>query len=147
MSSNEKYRLGTLSLHAGQEVDPTTQSRAVPIYATTSYVFKDTDQAANLFALKEFGNIYTRLTNPTNDVLEKRLAALDGGAGGLVFSSGSAAITAALLTLTQSGQNSIASTSIYGGTYALFSQAFAKLGVEVRFFDARKPEMLDRLVD
>ena len=90
------YRLGTLALHAGQEPDPTTNARAVPIYATTSYVFNDTDHAANLFALKEFGNIYTRLMNPTNDGVEKRLAAMDGGASGLAFASGQAAITAAV---------------------------------------------------
>src|SRR3989337_4063551 len=97
-----KPHLGTLALHAGQEPDPTTTARAVPIYATSSYVFKSTDHAANLFALKEFGNIYSRLMNPTNDVLEKRLAALDGGAAGLAFSSGQAAITAAILTICHS---------------------------------------------
>lgn len=147
MSNNAKYRLGTLSLHAGQEVDPTTQSRAVPIYATTSYVFKDTEHAANLFALKEFGNIYTRLMNPTNDVLEKRLAALDGGAAGLVFASGQAAITAALLTIVHSGQNFISSKSLYGGTWTLFTQTFKKLGIEVRFFDMDKPEQIAKLAD
>jgi O-acetylhomoserine (thiol)-lyase len=147
MSNNGKYRLGTLSLHAGQEVDPATQARAVPIYATTSYVFKDTDQAANLFALKEFGNIYSRLMNPTNDVLEKRLAALDGGAAGLAFASGQAAITAALLTIVHSGQNFISSKSLYGGTWTLFTQTLKKLGVEVRFFDMDKPEQIAKLAD
>jgi O-acetylhomoserine (thiol)-lyase len=136
-----------LSLHAGQEVDPTTQSRAVPIYATTSYVFKDTDQAANLFALKEFGNIYSRLMNPTNDVLEKRLTALDGGAAALAFASGQAAITAALLTIVHSGQNFISSKSLYGGTWTLFTQTLKKLGIEVRFFDMDKPEQIAKLVD
>ena len=97
MSNEQQYKLGTLALHAGQEADPTTNACAVPIYATSSYVFRSTEQAANLFALKEFGNIYSRLTNPTNDVLEKRLAALDGGAAGLAFASGQAAITAAIL--------------------------------------------------
>jgi O-acetylhomoserine (thiol)-lyase len=145
MSTN--YRLATLALHAGQVVDPTTNSRAVPIYATSSYVFKDTDQAANLFALKEFGNIYTRLMNPTNDVLEKRLAALDGGAAGLVFASGMAAITAAILTITHSGQNFISSTSLYGGTWTLFTQTFKNLGIEVRFFDPTRPQDIDKLVD
>ncbi|MGD0076805.1 MAG: PLP-dependent transferase, partial [Candidatus Binataceae bacterium] len=101
------YRLGTLALHAGQQADPVTNARAVPIYATSSYLFNDTEHAANLFALKEFGNIYTRLMNPTNDVLEKRLAALDGGAAGLAFASGQAAITAAILTIAHSGQNII----------------------------------------
>ena len=115
-------------------------SRAVPIYATTSYVFNDTDHAANLFALKEFGNIYSRLMNPTNDVLEKRLAALDGGAAGLAFASGQAAITAAILTICHAGQNFISSTSLYGGTWTLFTQTFKKLGIEVRFFDPDQPE-------
>ena len=145
--SNTNYRLGTLALHAGQEPDPTTTARAVPIYATTSYVFKDTDHAANLFALKEFGNIYSRLMNPTCDVLEKRLAAMDGGAAGLVFASGMAAITAAILTITHSGQNFISSTSLYGGTWTLFTQTFRKLGIEVRFFDPDHPEEIKKLVD
>ena len=148
MSNNTPtYKLATQALHAGQEPDPTTGSRAVPIYATTSYVFKDTDHAANLFALKEFGNIYSRLMNPTNDVLEKRLAALDGGAAGLAFASGQAAITASLLTIVHAGQNFISATSLYGGTWTLFTQTFPKLGVEVRFFDPLKPESLSKLVD
>lgn len=139
--------LGTLSLHAGQTPDPSTLSRAVPIYATTSYVFKDTDHAANLFALKEFGNIYSRLMNPTNDVLENRLAALDGGAAALAFASGQAAITAALLTIVHAGQNFVSATSLYGGTWTLFTQTFTKLGIEVRFFDPNKPEDINKLVD
>src|SRR5512139_2427127 len=147
MSDERKYRLGTLALHAGQEPDPTTMARAVPIYATSSYVFKDTDHAANLFALKEFGNIYSRLMNPTNDVLEKRLTALDGGIGGLDFASGQAAITAAILTITHSGHNFISSTSLYGGTWTLFTQTFKKLGIEVRFFDPDHPEKIAELVD
>ncbi len=148
MSEQEAgYRLGTKALHAGQEVDPTTTARAVPIYATTSYVFNDTDHAADLFALKEFGNIYTRLMNPTNDVLEKRLAAMDGGVGGLAFASGQAAITAAVLTITHSGQNLISSTSLYGGTWTLYTQTFKKLGVEVRFFDPDHPEQIAQLAD
>jgi O-acetylhomoserine (thiol)-lyase len=145
--SKDKPRFGTLALHAGQEPEPTTMARAVPIYATTSFVFKDTDHAANLFALREFGNIYTRLMNPTTDVLEKRLAALDGGAAGLAFASGQAAITASLLTIVHAGQNFISATSLYGGTWTLFTQTFAKLGVEVRFFDSKKPETLSKLVD
>jgi O-acetylhomoserine (thiol)-lyase len=139
--------LGTLALHAGQEVDPATTARAVPIYATTSYVFKSPEHAANLFGLREFGNIYTRLMNPTNDVLEKRLAALDGGAAGLVFASGQAAITASLLTIVHSGQNFLSATSLYGGTWTLFTQTFQKLGIEVRFFDPAKPETIGKLVD
>ena len=147
MTKEKKQGLGTLALHAGQVVDPTTTARAVPIYATTSYVFKDTDHAANLFALKEFGNIYTRLMNPTNDVLEKRLAAMDGGVGGLAFASGQAAITAAVLTICHAGQNFISATSLYGGTWTLFTQTFKKLGVEARFFDPDHPEEIARLAD
>ncbi|OHB63865.1 MAG: O-acetylhomoserine aminocarboxypropyltransferase [Planctomycetes bacterium RBG_13_62_9] len=143
----DQYRLATQALHAGQVDDPTTHARAVPIYATSSYNFTSTDHAANLFALKEFGNIYSRLMNPTNDVLEKRLAALDGGAGGLAFASGQAAITAAILTITHSGQNIVSATSLYGGTWTLFTQTFKKLGVEVRFFDPDHPEQIASLAD
>src|SRR5208282_5752622 len=145
--SNSNYRLGTLALHAGQQKDPATNARAVPIYATSSYLFNDTEHAASLFALKEFGNIYSRLMNPTNDVLEKRLAALEGGAAGLAFASGQAAINAAILTIAHSGQNIISATSLYGGTWTLFTQTFKQLGVEVRFFDPGKPEEISRLVD
>ena len=141
------YKLGTLALHAGQVPDPTTTARAVPIYSTTSYVFHDTEHAANLFGLREFGNIYTRLMNPTTDVLEKRLAALDGGAAGLAFASGQAAITASLLTIVHAGQNFISATSLYGGTWTLFTQTLSKLGIQVRFFDPSKPESLSKLVD
>src|SRR5512137_1897007 len=140
----KKLRVESILLHGGQEPDPTTGSRAVPIYQTTSYQFKSTEHAANLFGLKEFGNIYTRLMNPTTDVLEKRLAALDGGAAGLAFASGQAAITAALLTIVHAGQNFISATSLYGGTWTLFTQTFPKLGVEVRFFDPSKPETLSK---
>jgi O-acetylhomoserine (thiol)-lyase len=147
MSTDKPLGLGTLALHAGQTPDPATTARAVPIYATTSFVFNDTDHAANLFALKEFGNIYTRLMNPTTDVLEKRLAALEGGAAGLAFASGQAAITAALLTIVHSGQNFISATSLYGGTWTLFTQTLAKLGIEVRFFDPKHPEQIKDLAD
>jgi len=148
MSDQErKYRLGTLALHAGQVDDPTTHARAVPIYATVAYNFRSPEHAANLFALKEFGNIYSRLMNPTNDVLEKRLAALDGGAAGLALASGLAAITAAVLTITHAGQNFVSSTSLYGGTWTLFTQTFKKLGVEVRFFDPDHPQEIGKLVD
>jgi O-acetylhomoserine (thiol)-lyase len=139
--------LGTLAVHAGQEKDPATNARAVPIYATASYVFDSTEHAANLFALTEFGNIYSRLMNPTNDVLEKRLAALDGGAAGLAFASGQAAITAALLTIVHSGQNFLSATSLYGGTWTLFTQTLPKLGIEVRFFDPHQPEKIKELAD
>jgi O-acetylhomoserine (thiol)-lyase len=138
---------GTLALHAGQEPDPATGARAVPIFSTTSYVFHDTDHAANLFALKEFGFIYSRIMNPTCDVLEKRMAALEGGAAALAFASGQAAITAAILTIAHSGQNIISSTSLYGGTWTLFTQTLKKLGIEVRFFDPDRPEEIGPLVD
>ncbi len=147
MSNEANYKLGTLALHAGQEPDPTTGARAVPIYATTSYNFKDTDHAANLFALKEFGNIYSRLMNPTCDVLEKRLAALDGGAAGLAFASGMAAISAAILTITHPGQNIVSTKTLYGGTVTLFTQTLKKMNIEVRFFDSDKPEQINDLVD
>jgi O-acetylhomoserine (thiol)-lyase len=146
-NSQRKPGLGTLALHAGQAPDPATTARAVPIYATSSYVFKSADHAADLFGLREFGNIYSRLMNPTNDVLEKRLAALDGGIGGLAFASGQAAITAAILTITHSGQNFLSATSLYGGTWTLFTQTLKKLGIEVRFFDPDHPEQIDELAD
>jgi len=142
-----KPGIGTLALHAGQEPDPTTTACAVPIYATSSYVFHDAAHAADLFGLREFGNIYSRLTNPTNDVLEKRLAALDGGVGALAFASGAAAITAAVLTITHAGQNLISATSLYGGTWALFTQTLKKLGIGVRFFNPGHPEEIDKLAD
>jgi O-acetylhomoserine (thiol)-lyase len=147
MTKPPTYKLGTQALHAGQEPDPTTHSRAVPIYATSSYVFESTEHAANLFALKEFGNIYSRLMNPTVDVLEKRLAALDGGAAGLAFASGQAAITASILTICHAGQNFISANSLYGGTWTLFTQTLRQLGIEVRFFDPHKPESIHELVD
>jgi O-acetylhomoserine (thiol)-lyase len=145
--TQKKPGLGTLALHAGQEPDPTTGARAVPIYATTSYVFKSADHAADLFGLREFGNIYSRIMNPTNDVLEKRLAALDGGIAALAFASGQAAITAAILTIVHSGQNFISATSLYGGTWTLFTQTLKNLGIEVRFFDPDHPEQIAKLTD
>lgn len=145
---NASLGLGTLALHAGQEGgDPATNARAVPIYATTSYLFNDTEHAANLFGLKEFGNIYSRLMNPTCDALEKRLAALDGGALGLTFASGMAAITASIMTICHSGQNFVSSTSLYGGTWTLFAHTLKDMGVEVRFFDPSEPEKISELVD
>lgn len=130
----------TLAVHAGQEVDPTTLSRAVPLYQTTSYAFKDTDHAADLFALKEFGNIYTRLMNPTTDVFEKRVAALEGGAGALATASGQAAITYAILNIAGAGDEIVSATSLYGGTHNLFSTTLNKLGIKVRFVDSSEPE-------
>lgn len=147
MSDTPSYRPGTLALHAGQSPDSATNSRAVPIYATSSYTFDDTDHAARLFGLTELGNIYSRLMNPTVDVLEKRLAALDGGVTGLCFASGQAAITAAVLTLAHAGQNIVSSTSLYGGTWTLFTQTLKQMGIEVRFFDPDKPEQIHELTD
>ncbi len=130
----------TLSLHAGQEADPTTGSRAVPIYQTTSYVFKDTEHAANLFGLREFGNIYSRLMNPTNDVVEKRIAALEGGVAALATSSGMAAIFLSIHTIASAGDHIVASASLYGGTDTLFRHTFPRIGIEVTFLDDITPE-------
>ncbi|MBN1509234.1 MAG: homocysteine synthase [Sedimentisphaerales bacterium] len=142
----EMYHIETLALHAGQTVDSDTLSRAVPIYQTTSYCFKDTDHAARLFALQEFGNIYTRLMNPTTDVLEKRLAALEGGVGGLALSSGQSAIYVSIFNICGAGGHVVASNSLYGGTVTLFSQTFPKLGIEVTFVDPKEPENFGKAV-
>lgn len=131
--SKKKWNLETIALHGGQEPDPTTGSRAVPIYQTTSYVFKNTEHAANLFALKEFGNIYTRLMNPTTDVLEKRVAELEGGAGALAVASGQSAITLSILNIAQAGDEIVSADNLYGGTYTLFRYTFKKLGIKVNF--------------
>ena len=142
------FGLGTLALHAGQEPDPTTGARAVPIYQTTSFVFHDADHAARLFALEEFGNIYTRIMNPTTDVFEKRIAALEGGVAALATASGSAAITLAVLNITKTGQNFISSHTLYGGTHNLFAHTFHDLGIEARFVDASTPQnFADRIDD
>jgi len=143
----DSLSLDTLALHAGQEVDPTTGSRAVPIYQTTSYVFHDHEHAANLFALNEFGNIYSRIMNPTVDVFEKRVAALEGGVLGLGFASGSAAITAACLNICRNGQNFVSSKSLYGGTYNLFAHTFHDFGIEARFVDASDPANIAAAID
>jgi O-acetylhomoserine (thiol)-lyase len=135
MATNN-YKLGTLALHAGQVPDPTTGSRTVPIYQTTSYVFRDTDHAANLFGLKELGNIYTRIMNPTTDVFEQRIAAIEGGTGALGVASGSAAITYALLAITRVGDEFVSGNNLYGGTYELFNYTFPKLGRKVTFVDS-----------
>jgi O-acetylhomoserine (thiol)-lyase len=136
MAEAKKQHLATLSVHAGQEPDPTTGARAVPIYQTTSYVFQDADHAARLFALQEFGNVYTRLMNPTTDVFEKRVAALEGGAAGLATASGQAAETLAITTLAGAGDEIVSTTSLYGGTYNLFHYTLPRLGITVRFVDA-----------
>jgi O-acetylhomoserine (thiol)-lyase len=139
--SDKKFGLGTLAVHAGQETpDPTTGSSVVPIYQTSSYVFKSTEHAANLFALKEFGNIYSRIMNPTNDAFEKRIAALEGGSGALAVASGQAAISLALLAITQVGDEIVSANNLYGGTYELFHYTFPKLGRKVKFVDSTRPE-------
>jgi O-acetylhomoserine/O-acetylserine sulfhydrylase len=140
-------RFETLQLHAGQEIDPTTRSRAVPIYQTTSYTFKDSAHGANLFALKEFGNIYTRIQNPTTDVFEKRIAALEGGVAALAVGSGQAAQFIALNNILQAGDNFVSTSFLYGGTYNQFKVAFKRLGVEARFAEGDKPEAFEKLID
>lgn len=141
MSNDKKdFAFETLAVHAGQEIDPTTLSRAVPLYQTTSYGFRDSEHAANLFSLQEFGNIYTRITNPTTDVFEKRIAALEGGAGALATASGQAAITFSILNIAGSGDEIVSSSSLYGGTYNLFSNTLKKLGITVHFVDSTDPE-------
>jgi O-acetylhomoserine (thiol)-lyase len=146
MNKEAQYHLETLALHAGQKVDSDTLSRAVPVYQTTSYCFKSTEHAANLFALKEFGNIYTRLMNPTTDVLEKRLAAMEGGVGGLALSSGQSAIYVSIFNICGAGGHIVSSNSLYGGTVTLFNQTFKKLGIDVTFVDPKKPENFAKAV-
>lgn len=141
------YAFNTNCLHAGQEPDPTTNARAVPLYQTTSYVFNDTDHAANLFALAEFGNIYTRLMNPTTDVLEKRLAALEGGSGALATASGQAAETLAILNIASTGDNIVSGTSLYGGTYNLFHYTLPKMGINVKFVNQDDPDAFRTAID
>ena len=150
MESNgkeRKYRFETLQLHAGQHADPATNARAVPIYQTTSYTFNDAGHAANLFALKEFGNIYTRIMNPTNGVFEERVAALEGGAAALATSSGQAAQFIAISTLAQAGENIVSTSLLYGGTYNQFKVTLPRLGIQVKFVDGDKPEDFARLID
>ncbi|AST58303.1 O-acetylhomoserine aminocarboxypropyltransferase [Thermoanaerobacterium thermosaccharolyticum] len=140
MSEERKLKFDTLQVHAGQKPDPTTGSRAVPIYQTTSYVFKDTDQAAALFNLKEAGNIYTRIMNPTNDVFEQRIAALEGGVGAVATASGAAAITYSILNIAGAGDEIVSASTLYGGTYNLFALTLPKLGIKTTFVDPDDPE-------
>ena len=142
-----EHRFETLQLHAGQTADPATGARAVPIYQTTSYVFEDANHAADLFELKKFGNIYTRIMNPTNDVFEKRVAALEGGVAGLATASGQAAQFIALSTIVQTGENIISTSNLYGGTYNQFKVAFPRLGINVKFVEGDRPEELEKLID
>ena len=142
------YKIETIALHAGQESpDPTTGARAVPIYQTTSYVFKSSDHAANLFALKELGNIYTRLMNPTTDVFERRVAAIEGGSGALAVASGQSAITFSLLNITQVGDNIVSANNLYGGTYELFHYTFPKLGRTAKFVDSQNLDAFKKAID
>jgi O-acetylhomoserine/O-acetylserine sulfhydrylase len=145
--SKENLHFETLQLHAGQVVDPATNSRAVPIYQTTSYVFNDSGHAADLFSLKEFGNIYTRLMNPTTDVFEKRVAALEGGVAALATSSGQAAQFIALTNILQAGDNMVSTSYLYGGTYNQFKVQFKRLGIEVRFVNGDSPADFEKLID
>ena len=143
---DNQLKIETLVLHGGQEADPTTGSRAVPIYQTTSYQFKDTEHAANLFGLKEFGNIYTRLMNPTTDVLEKRVALLDGGVGALAVASGQSAITLALLNIAQAGDEIVSADNLYGGTYNLYHYTFPRLGIKVNFVKSNDLNALEKAI-
>jgi O-acetylhomoserine (thiol)-lyase len=150
MGTNGKkrsYRFETLQLHAGQQPDPTTGSRALPIYQTTSYQFHDSAHAANLFGLKEFGNIYTRIMNPTTGVFEERIAALEGGAGALATSSGQAAQFLAIATILQAGDNIVSTSFLYGGTYNQFKVTFPRLGINVKFVKGDTPADFERLID
>ncbi|TYQ16609.1 UNVERIFIED_CONTAM: O-acetylhomoserine sulfhydrylase [Acetivibrio alkalicellulosi] len=145
--AERKLKFDTLQVHAGQEADPTTGARAVPIYQTTSYVFNNAQHAEDLFALKESGNIYTRIMNPTNDVLEKRVAALEGGVGALAVASGSAAITYAVLNIAQSGDEIVSASTLYGGTYNLFSVTLPKLGIKTHFVDPEDVENFRKAIN
>ncbi len=146
MENEKNLKIETLALHAGHTPDSETGSRAVPIYQTTSYVFKNTDHAANLFSLKEFGNIYTRLTNPTTDVLEKRISALDGGAAALAVSSGQSAISLALLNIAQAGDEIVSANNLYGGTYTLFHYTFKRFGIKVNLVPSNDIAAIEKAI-
>ncbi|URW80611.1 O-acetylhomoserine aminocarboxypropyltransferase/cysteine synthase family protein [Xiashengella succiniciproducens] len=145
--SSQKLRFETLQVHAGQQVDPTTNSRAVPIYQTTSYVFNNAEHAANLFGLKEFGNIYTRIMNPTTDVFEKRIAALEGGVAAVAVASGQAAQFLTITSLAQAGDNIVSTSYLYGGTFNQFKVQFKRLGIDVKFVDSDKPAEFEKAID
>jgi len=145
--STKNYRFETLQLHAGQEIDPTTKSRAVPIYQTTSYAFNNAEHGANLFALKEFGNIYTRIMNPTTDVFEKRIAALEGGVAAVAVASGQAAQFIAMHTILEAGDNFVSTSFLYGGTYNQFKVAFKRMDIEARFAQGDKADDFEKLID
>ena len=140
-------KIETIAVHGGYSPDPTTKAVAVPIYQTTSYAFDDTQHGADLFDLKVAGNIYTRIMNPTQDVLEKRVAAMEGGIAGLAMASGMAAITASIQTIAEAGDNIISSSTLYGGTYNLFAHTFPQYGIDVRFADFNDPAAVEKLID
>ncbi|MFT7233683.1 MAG: O-acetylhomoserine/O-acetylserine sulfhydrylase, partial [Cyclobacteriaceae bacterium] len=144
---SKELRFETLQLHAGQEIDPTTGSRAVPIYQTTSYAFKNSEHGANLFGLREFGNIYTRIMNPTTDVFEKRIAALEGGVAAVAVGSGQAAQFIALNNILEAGDNFVSTKFLYGGSYNQFKVAFKRIGIETKFADSDKPADFEKLID
>lgn len=146
MMDSKNYRFETLALHAGQAPDPTTLSRAVPVYRTSSFIFKNTQHAANLFALKELGNIYTRLGNPTTDVLEQRVAQLEGGAAAVALASGTTAIFYSIITLAQAGDEIVSAENLYGGTYTQFDAILPKLGIKVKFVDSRDPKNFEKAI-
>ncbi|MDQ7783341.1 MAG: aminotransferase class I/II-fold pyridoxal phosphate-dependent enzyme [Desulfomonilaceae bacterium] len=143
----ENYRFGTLAIHSGQSPDPTTLARAVPIHRTSSYVFRDSKHAAALFSLKELGNIYTRLMNPTTDVLEQRMAALEGGVGALAFASGTSAIFSSIINILESGDEFVSTSNLYGGTYTMFHDILPRFGIQVRFIDYRYPSRIKDMLN
>lgn len=146
MTSQQNHRFDTLCLHAGQTIDPTTMSRAVPIYRTSSYQFRDTEHAANLFALKELGNVYTRLMNPTTDVLEKRCAALEGGMAGLGLASGTAAIHYSVINICEAGDEIVSANDLYGGTFSMFDAIHPQLGIKTNFVDPANPQNIAKAI-
>src|SRR3989339_1458596 len=141
-----KYKFETLALHAGQVPDPATLSRGVPIHRTSSYVFKNTEHAANLFALKELGNIYTRLMNPTHDVLEQRVAQLEGGAAAVALASGTAAIHNTVITIAKAGDEIVSASNLYGGTYTMFDAILPQFGITTRFVDNKDPASFEKAI-
>jgi O-acetylhomoserine (thiol)-lyase len=143
---DNNYHLETLCVHAGQEPDPSTTSRGVPVYRTSSYVFKSTEHAANLFSLKELGNIYTRLMNPTHDILEKRIAALEGGAAALVLSSGTSAVYYSIINICSAGEEIVSGSNLYGGTYTMFDNILPQFGIHVKFVDPLDPKNFQKVI-
>jgi O-acetylhomoserine (thiol)-lyase len=145
--TDQKYRFETLALHAGQTPDSDTLSRGVPVYRTSSYVFKNTEHAANLFALKELGNIYTRLMNPTQDILEQRIAALEGGVAALALASGTAAIYYSIINICSAGDEIVSANNLYGGTYTMFENILPQFNIRVKFVDPRNPENFEKKIN